>query len=240
MKYAIIAAGEGVRLQKEGIKTPKPLVKVHGEHLIDRLIRIFMMNGASGIISICNDHSTLVSKHLRDIQENGLGGQKVPLEFIIKTTPTPLHSCLEVSKYLGDEPFCVATTDTVFREDMFHDYISAFRHAILSDDGIDGMMGVTDFVDDEKPLFVDVDSDMTIKGFYDEKRKCKYISGGLYGLTHRTIATLSSCADSGCVRLRDFQRALVAEGRQLKAFPMGRIIDVDHAMDIMMAEELLR
>ena len=41
MKFAIIAAGEGSRLAAEGIQEPKPLVKVGGECLIDRLIRIF-------------------------------------------------------------------------------------------------------------------------------------------------------------------------------------------------------
>ena len=49
MKYAIIAAGEGSRLAQEGIKSPKPLVEVGGEKLIDRLIRIFMDNDADEI-----------------------------------------------------------------------------------------------------------------------------------------------------------------------------------------------
>ena len=47
MKYAIIAAGEGSRLAAEGIEQPKPLVKVDGKHLIDRLIGIFMYNGSA-------------------------------------------------------------------------------------------------------------------------------------------------------------------------------------------------
>ena len=41
MKFAIIAAGEGSRLQQEGVALPKPLVHVGGEALIDRLFRIF-------------------------------------------------------------------------------------------------------------------------------------------------------------------------------------------------------
>ena len=34
MKYAIIAAGEGSRLAREGIWEPKPLVEVGGERLL--------------------------------------------------------------------------------------------------------------------------------------------------------------------------------------------------------------
>ena len=54
MNYAIIAAGEGSRLAQEGIVTPKPLVKVNNERLIDRLIHIFMDHDADQISVICN------------------------------------------------------------------------------------------------------------------------------------------------------------------------------------------
>ena len=64
MKFAVIAAGEGSRLAAEGISLPKPLVKVNGEPLIDRLIRIFMENDADEIVVICNDHTPLVKEHL--------------------------------------------------------------------------------------------------------------------------------------------------------------------------------
>ena len=52
MNYAIIAAGEGSRLAQEGVNEPKPLVKVQNEHLIDRLIRVFMDNDAEKIIRL--------------------------------------------------------------------------------------------------------------------------------------------------------------------------------------------
>lgn len=76
MKYAIIAAGEGSRLAKEGVSAPKPLVKVNGMCLIDRLIRVFMDNHAEQIIVICNSNMTSVSQHLAELKENGLDGTK--------------------------------------------------------------------------------------------------------------------------------------------------------------------
>lgn len=44
MDYAIIAAGEGSRLAQEGVKWPKPLVRLNGVALIDRLIDVFLKN----------------------------------------------------------------------------------------------------------------------------------------------------------------------------------------------------
>jgi hypothetical protein len=40
--------------------------------------------------------------------------------------------------------------------------------------------------------------------------------------------------------MRNFQRALLSDGLQLKAFPFTKVIDVDHAGDIAKAEALLR
>ena len=45
--------------------------------------------------------------------------------------------------------------------------------------------------------------------------------------------------DEGQSRMRNFQRALVADGLKLKACPFSKILDVDHAEDIRKAEEFL-
>ena len=47
MKFAVIAAGEGSRLNQEGVALPKPLVRLNGEPMIDRLLRIFAENDIS-------------------------------------------------------------------------------------------------------------------------------------------------------------------------------------------------
>lgn len=160
MKYAIIAAGEGSRLAQEGILAPKPLVKIHGEHLIDRLIRIFMSNEAEEIVVICNDLRPEVSEHLRRLQNAGelCGNPLPPLRFVVKTTPSSMHSFYELSQLLDNgskAPFVLTTVDTIFRENEFKGYLRAFKQVL--DEGDDGLMGVTDFIDDEKPLYVGVE-----------------------------------------------------------------------------------
>jgi len=237
MKYAIIAAGEGSRLAAEGITEPKPMVRVAGERLVDRLIRIFMGCGASEIVVICNQLTDVVSRHLADIQQNGLEGKSVPLHFVAKTTPSSMHSFHELAPMLGDEPFCLTTVDTIFREDDFRRYIQQMNQAVS--EGIEGLMGVTDYIDDEKPLYVGTDADLRITGFYDEPHGCRYISGGIYGLTSRAIPVLNRCMERGESRMRNFQRALVNEGVQLRAWPFEKVLDIDHASDIAKAEAFL-
>ena len=65
MDYAIIAAGEGSRLVQEGMKTPKPLIRLHGVPLIDRLIHIFLRHHATSISIIVNEEMTEVQAHLK-------------------------------------------------------------------------------------------------------------------------------------------------------------------------------
>ena len=231
MKYAIIAAGEGSRLAHEGIAIPKPLVEIKGEALVDRLLKIFMLNDASEIVVICNDHTNLVSKHLLDIQQHGLDGHSVPLRIVVKSTPSSMHSLMEMSEYLSDEPFVLTTVDTVFQPKTFNQYVSSFSEVLKK--GYDGLMGVTDFVDDEKPLFVATNEKNEITGFFDVARSgIRYISGGIYGLTPKAIDVLKGCVERGESRMRNFQRALVGAGLRLKAFPFGKTLDIDHASDI--------
>lgn len=235
MKYAIIAAGEGSRLVQEGVTAPKPLVKVNGEMLIDRLIRVFQDNKACEICVICNEQMTAVAAHLKDIAEAGC----VPLKYLVKSTPSSMHSMWELSKWLKDEPFVLTTVDTIFRENEFKAYIAAFEQMIGAGK-CDGLMGVTDYIDDEKPLYVGTSDEMTITGFYDTCDNPKYISGGIYGLTPKSLDTLRQCIERGDSRMRNFQRALVSDGLKLKAYGFSKVLDIDHASDIQKAEDFLK
>lgn len=239
MRYAIIAAGEGSRLAAEGIPESKPLVRIQGAPLVDRLLRIFMSCNAADIVVVCNEQMKDVQAHLLSIQRDGLDGRKIPLRIKIMTTPSSMHSLYALSEWLQGAPFCLTTVDTVFRENEFIDYVKTFEK--MMDDGEeDGLMGVTSYIDDEKPLYVGVNDRYQVTGFYDEARDCSYISAGIYGLNDRSLKTLQTCVLRGERRMRNFQRALVADGMRLLAYPFSKVLDIDHAHDIEMAEQFLK
>jgi len=236
MKFAIIAAGDGSRLAQEGVTEPKPLVKVRGERLIDRLIRIFMGNNATEIVVICNEQMSDVASHLEMIQDEGLNGLHVPLRFVIKSTPSSMHSFYELRHFLRDEPFILTTVDTIFDESEFHDYVLSFQDKIAQ--GTDALMGVTDYIDDEKPLYVGVDNVMRINGYYDTPQAdSHFISAGIYGLTASSLDILEDCIEKGESRMRNFQRALVAANLRIEAYPLTKVFDIDHIEDIRKADE---
>lgn len=236
MKFAIIAAGDGSRLAQEGVTEPKPLVKVRGERLIDRLIRIFMGSNATEIVVICNEQMSDVASHLEMIQDEGLNGRHVPLRFVIKSTPSSMHSFYELRHFLRDEPFILTTVDTIFDEREFHDYVLSFQDKIAQ--GTAALMGVTDYIDDEKPLYVGVDNVMRISGYYDTPQAdSHFISAGIYGLTVPSLNILEACIEKGESRMRNFQRALVVADLRIEAFPLTKVFDIDHIEDIRKADE---
>lgn len=231
MKFAIISAGEGSRLAQEGVQLPKPLVQLNGMAMIDRLIHIFAKNGAEQVVVIINNEVAQTKEHLALLKKVS----EVPLEVIVKTTPSSMHSFYELSTYLKDDKFCLTTVDTIFREEEFSRFIEAFK---ASDK--DGLMAVTDYIDDEKPLYISTDEELNITGFHDARTPdCRYISGGIYCLTPKSIDTLQRCMENGMSRMRNFQRQLVADELHLGAYPFSKILDVDHASDIEKAEAFL-
>ena len=219
MTFAILAAGEGSRLEHEGVREPKPLIRIGGECLIDRLIRIFLSCGADRICVVVNSRRPEVKAHLESL--------RCPeLHIVVADTPSSMHSLRALSSVLGDEPFVLTTVDTVFREEDFRRYLA------------EGDFAVTPWVDDEKPLWIDTDADGFITAFRDEG-PCPYVSGGIYRLTPPMMQVLGQCIDRGEARMRNFQRALLSAGFRLKAFPMERILDIDHRADIAKAESFL-
>lgn len=230
MKFAIIAAGEGSRLASEGIKVPKPMIEIQGTPLIERLVRIFARNGATSICIIVNGQQPATLAHISNLQK------EFPIETVVKDTPSSMHSLHALSHLLRGDKFCLTTVDTLFREEEFTRYIKLFE-----EHNGDGIMAVTDFIDDEKPLYIDTDDELEITAFLDKPSTAtRYISGGIYGLSPKALDILDQCMNDGIGRMRNFQRRLVENGMRLKAFPFSKIIDIDHAGDIAKAEEFLK
>lgn len=231
MDYGIIAAGNGSRLAQEGSERPKPLVEIGGEPMIGRLMGIFFRSGAERLSVVINESMTQVRRYLESLD------LPVDVTLTVKNTKGSLHSLSEACKWIRSEKFCIATVDSVFDEREFKAYVKAFE----ADDGYDGYMAVTSFIDDEKPLYVDVDEKMEIKTFRDRPwAGAEYVSGGVYCLGQKALGVLRDSLDKGIDDMSDYQRALVQGGLRLKACPFDKIIDVDHLHDVETANQYIK
>ncbi len=64
-------------------------------------------------------------------------------------------------------------------------------------------------------------------GYYDTPQAdSRFISAGIYGLTAPSLNILEACIEKGESRMRNFQRALVAAGLRIEAYPLAGIVGV--------------
>lgn len=232
--FGIIAAGDGNRIKEEGSVLPKPLVKIDGQPMIGRLISLMEKCGARSISIIVNSDMPDVWEFLQELTPT----LNCELKMISKKTPSSMHSFFEVVELMNPEDkFIITTVDTIFKAEDFRKYVE--RYANLTKE-IDGLMGVTSYIDDEKPLYVATDKHEKIIGYLDSKMgDLTYISAGIYGLRRNSLPILRNCIDNGINRMRNFQRSLVANGLDLYAYDMGKVFDVDHIADIEKANKFL-
>lgn len=233
MKAAIIAAGEGSRLKSEGIDVPKPLVRVNGIPLIERLIRSYAGCGLSEVVCIVNEYSLEVKEY---IEGRDLG---IPVKFTVRTTPSSMHSLFALAPHLTGGKFLLSTVDSIFDERDLDGYL---KHSD-ENPGLDGLLAVTNFIDDENPLYVQVDGNMRILKFAKSDggtAVSPWVTGGLYILSPRIFTEMDAVLACGIERLRNFLSHLIKKDYLLGAYPFSRIVDVDHTSDIRMAEEMLK
>lgn len=234
MDFAIIAAGEGSRLAESGYPYPKPLARLQGVPLIERLIEIFAHHEASSINIIVNQESEMLKGYLDALPSS------LPLRVITKSTESSLHSFHELLKGIPQlQELCVTTVDTIFKEEEFDNYLQFFKaHATL-----DALMGVTPFVEDESPLYVKVDGQRNIRAFEDVNTNANeheiLVSGGIYALRKKAIDCVEKAIDNNMVRMRNYQRSLLEEHLKVQAFTFEKIIDIDHLTDLAAAEKWL-
>ncbi len=229
MKLAIIGAGEGSRLRDEGITVPKPLIPVRGVPLIDRIIRNGVSCGATSVHLIINAAFGAVREHLESVDFG------VPIDCELRSTPSSMHTLFTLAPKLQAESFCLATVDTVFREEDFRTFVQYAR----SNENFDGVLAITDYIDDEKPLCVTLDAERRIIEFLDSQEKSHWATGGIYYFSPSIFRQIELALERRIERLRNFLRLLIEQGYDLRAFPFSKIIDVDHASDIQAAEQFL-
>ena len=234
MHYAIIAAGDGSRLVSEGVLQPKPLVLINGVPMIERLMRIFAENDAESISVIVNTGMTEVRQFLEgwatdeNLRNLGIGR----FNLVVESTPSSMHSFYRLSKVIDARYVCLTTVDTIFTSRQFAEFINRIEDK-------DGVFAVTPYIDDEKPLYVEVSDDFRIIGFHDQGNY-DLVSGGIYCLdTAKAFPILKNCIENGISRMRNYQRALIASGMNIEAYVFPKIMDVDHAADIKKAEFFL-
>ncbi|MBW2147506.1 MAG: NTP transferase domain-containing protein [Deltaproteobacteria bacterium] len=230
MKAGIIAAGRGERLARGGISIPKPLIPVGGEPLIARVIRAAAKVKATSIACIVNDLNPAVADYVRS------GSWPVHLELVVKTTPSSMESLFSLAPFLCDEPFVLFTVDSVFGFESLEKFLTKAQTL----NNAQGVLALTRFIDDEKPLWVRVDTRLKILAMGDSARPSRYVTAGFYYFKPDIFAMIEAAQAKAMNALRQFLGFLMESGYSLYGIPVSKTVDVDYREDIEKAETYLR
>ena len=233
LRAGVLAAGRGERLRASNLL--KPLVKVGGRTLIERVLASMAEAGAAEVTVIINEDSLAVRDHV--------AGSDWPfaLRWIVETTPSSMHSFLRVIETLaadGDEgPFLLSTVDTVAGSQTFSRFINEAR----SNEEAAVMLALTSPGNDEKPLLVRCGANGSrIGAIGAAAAPSDLATAGLYAVRATILREADQARRDGVDALRTFLGRLLDRGYHLAGIPIAESIDVDRPSDIGKAEAFLR
>jgi NDP-sugar pyrophosphorylase family protein len=229
MKVGIIAAGEGSRLKQDGVSTLKPLVKVDGIAILERLLLQYHSIGITEAYCIINEESIAVRESIEPLN------LPISVHFHVKTTPSSMHSLFELGQYLHDDYFLLSTVDSIFDAEELEGFMAC---AQMRD--ADGLLAVTHPSDDDNPLWVEIGHSNQIKAFRRPTTAEALVTGGLYFFSPRVLDCQSQALSRNMSRLRNFLNLLLEDGYLLRGYKFKKMVDLDHAADIQLAEGFLR
>jgi NDP-sugar pyrophosphorylase family protein len=235
LRAGVLAAGRGERLRGQTNQL-KPLVKVDGQTLIERVLNSMAEAGATEVIVIINEDSVAVRDHVA-----AAGRWPFSLRWIVETTPTSMHSFLRLVETLaanGDEgPFLLSTVDTVAGALTYARFITEARQ--LQEAAVTLALGSVG--DDEKPLLVrTAPGDSRIVALGEMAAPSAYATAGIYAVRASILNEAEAARRDGIDALRTFLGRLLDRGYHLAGIPIAQSIDVDRPGDIRIAEEFLR
>lgn len=233
MEYAVLAAGQGSRLLREGEKSSKPMISILGKPMIERLIRLLVDCGAERVHIVTNPAMDDLNTHLAYLRDT----EGLPINFRPIISDNSFYSLSEAARDIKGK-FIAMTVDAIFPTAEFREYVKAVESMPEGE----AIMALTRYVDDESPLYA------RLNDAGDEVIDYRYggepfpgepiVSAGIYGISDEIMKIAQE--EQYPASTSDFQRIL-AVGDRVKVVPFefSKAFDVDHVSDRIAAEEFL-
>lgn len=218
---AVIAAGEGSRLKQFGV--PKPLLEVAGVPLIEYVLSNFEAAGIVSAAVIFNETERDCEAFVRERFD------RLVKTVLVKTTRSSLESFRAVLDVAPKGRLLVSTVDAFCPRKDFVRFVE--RAGELPSNAT--VLAVTRFVDDEKPLWVNLARHGRVSAIGGSTGDA--VTAGIYVFPER-VRQLGVPSELG--RLRDFLAWLAKSGEPIQALEIEKVVDVDRAEDLAVAEEL--
>jgi NDP-sugar pyrophosphorylase family protein len=230
LKGAILAAGEGKRLRALLGNLPKPLLRIGDKTLIDRQIELLSNEALDEIVIVIREEAFEIKRYI--VQKE----HRVPIRIIEKNTNAGMFSFLELEPYMKDTPFFLFTIDTICKKE---EAISFMNFCKNTRDPMDIIVGITSFIMDEKPVYVNIDEKNRVKALGRGIGASRFVTSGLYYCSPSIFREKEFALNEKVQHLSDFFGYVVNKRYKVMAYHLGKVIDVDDENDVIEARKLL-
>ncbi len=158
----------------------------------------------------------------------------VPVDVVQRTTQSSAESFLTLRPFLEHAPFLLTTVDTICDPRALAALVAHARTLAPAA----SVLGVTTTVDDEKPLWAELDPNERIRSLGDARR-ARHVTAGVYFLQPLVYSLANEALPHALTAFRAVLGALLERGHPLYGFDVGPCIDVDRPEDVVAAEQLL-
>ena len=234
LQGAIIAAGRGERLRastRDDI--PKPLVMLGGEPMVARQARAMLAAGASSVVAVINSETARIAEVM---------SLELPAStrLVVRDTANSMETMLALGEVLAPGWFIASTVDAVIPQTELARFVNESRRKIeeCGDKSLAGVLGVTKWRGEAKPLFTDVSSNGLILALGN--RQTSMVTTGVYFLSTRVFDFAADARRAGLDALRRFLALIIERGMRLDAIEIEESIDVDEAEDLDAARLAIR
>ncbi|MCX5797284.1 MAG: HAD-IA family hydrolase [Elusimicrobia bacterium] len=227
LRAGIIAAGDGERLKSSHPETIKPLVPIRGRPLCHWVVGSLSEAGVQ-------DFTVLFNSRGHRAQESLLASfPSLRWTFLSRDTASSWESFRLVAQSLAETEgsFLISTVDALMPPAGARRFAEAARVS-----GAPAALALTEFIDDEKPLWADLGPDGRVTALGADARTHRYATCGLYYLTAAVARALPQAQAYG--RLREYLQDLVAQSA-VAGVVLSKTIDVDRPEDVRQAENFV-
>ena len=234
LQGAIIAAGRGERLRmstRDDI--PKPLVKLGGEAMLTRQARALIEAGAESVVAVINSETARIAGEM---------ALEIPtsIRLVVRDTANSMETMLALGDLMEPGWFIASTVDAVIPQNELVRFVNESRRKIedCGDKNLVGVLAVTRWRGESKPLFADVTVNGLIQGLGN--RHTSTVTAGLYFLSTGIFDYAADARRAGLDALRRFLAMIIERGKRLDAIEIEGSIDVDEASDLDAARLAIR
>lgn len=235
MKCVMLAAGEGERLKEYEGTLPKPLCRILGLTLIERVLLTFSKCGINQFLLATGYKSNEIKKFLGDGSKYGVSIEYQYNPQWYKGNGSSLHALKE--RLSGSERFLVTMSDHVFQPEAVSEFVDYVRDDegsfLLTDSRIDRVRNLADATK------VNVFADGTIKAIGKQLKEYVKIDCGVFCLDYDIFRALNEVSKHGKYKLSDGIDYFVNRIGKIGTVDIGDYYwqDIDESEDISAAQK---